>query len=249
MAFSRSSDQGGERARGAAGGVRPRPPCAGTRAGRAERSGARDAGRSRRDGRTRETDVREKGRTGGARVRTGTGVRGITRAREHTGAPLRAVGMTDGCAAPRRVGVTAGARASVAAEKRAAQSAQWREQRDPAHPGAPAAALVRGLPRGQLAHQRRRLHRLPLREGRPSEHREMAVETRAGRAASARDRRDPCPAAHRYLFHVTPHPYESTRPGQSNPIAPVRHACIAVTGFTFPVGGLTITLRIRQIPG
>ncbi|ELP64456.1 hypothetical protein STRTUCAR8_02537, partial [Streptomyces turgidiscabies Car8] len=39
---------------------------------------------------------------------------------------------------------------------------------------------------------------------------------------------------HRYLFHVTPHPYESTRPGQVNPIAPSGHSCISVTGFTFP---------------
>lgn len=77
----------------------------------------------------------------------------------------------------------------------------------------------------------------------------MTVEARAGRTAPAGDRRDPRPAAHCYLFHVTPHPYESTRPGQGNPIAPVRHACIAVTGFTFPVRGLTITLRIQQIPG
>ncbi|CAM5487660.1 Vitamin B12 import ATP-binding protein BtuD [Streptomyces tendae] len=100
--------------------------------------------------------------------------------------------------------------------------------------------------------QRRRLDlaaSLVRRPGRPSEYREMTVEARAGRAAPAGDRRDPCPAAHCYLFHVTPHPYESTRPGQGNPIAPVRHACIAVTGFTFPVRGLTITLRIGEIPG
>jgi hypothetical protein len=66
----------------------------------------------------------------------------------------------------------------------------------------------------------------------------MTVEARTGRAAPARDRRDPGPAAHCYLFHVTPHPYESTRPGQSNPISPLGHTCISPTGFTFPVRGL-----------
>jgi hypothetical protein len=77
----------------------------------------------------------------------------------------------------------------------------------------------------------------------------MAVQARAGRAAPAGDRRDPGPAAHCYLFHVTPHPYESTRPGQGNPIAPAGHSCIAVTGFTYPTRVLTITLRIRQVSG
>jgi hypothetical protein len=77
----------------------------------------------------------------------------------------------------------------------------------------------------------------------------MAVEARTGRAAPAGDRRDTCPAAHCYLFHVSPHPYESTRPGQANPIAPSWHSCIAVAGFTFLVRVLTVTLRIRPISG
>lgn len=38
-------------------------------------------------------------------------------------------------------------------------------------------------------------------------------------------------------------------PGQVNPIAPSGHSCIPVTGFTYPVRRLTITLRIQLIPG
>jgi hypothetical protein len=72
----------------------------------------------------------------------------------------------------------------------------------------------------------------------------MPVETRTGRAAAAGDRRDPGPVAHCYLFHVTPHPYESTRPGQGNPISPSGPARIAATGFTFPIRGLTNTRRL-----
>lgn len=109
---------------------------------------------------------------------------------------------------------------AAAAEQRAAQSPQWCEERDPAHSRAPAAALVRDVTRGELTHQQRRLGRFALRDGGTAQHREMAVETRAGRAAPAGDRRHTWPAAHCYLFHVTPHPYEGTRPGQVNPIAP-----------------------------
>lgn len=215
------------------------------RTGAAER--VRPRHRRRGDGGTGTRYGRVRTRADG-RVRSRV-YRGRPALGEHTGTPPRSVGMTDGCRGATPGDVTSGARASVAAEQRAAQSTQRRKQRDPAYPGAPVAALVRGLTRGQLTHQRRRLHGLARREGRPSEYREMTVEARTGRAAPAGDRRDPCPAAHCYLFHVTPHPYESTRPGQGNPIAPVRHACIAVTGFTFPVRGLTITLRIEEIPG
>lgn len=42
---------------------------------------------------------------------------------------------------------------------------------------------------------------------------------------------------------------ESTRRGQSNPIAPSGHSGIGPTGFTFPARRLTITLRIRPISG
>src|SRR5690606_23623156 len=108
-----------------------------------------------------------------------------------------------------------------------------------AGPRAPGVAVGHGVVRGQLAHQRGRLGRLALRDRRSRQDREMAVEARTGRAAPAGDRRDPGPAAHCYLFHVTPHPYESTRPGQSNPIAPYGHSCIEVTGFTFPIRVLT----------
>jgi len=138
---------------------------------------------------------------------------------------------------------------AAAAEQRAAQSPQRCEERDPAHSRAPAAALVRDVTRGELTHQRRRLGRLALRDGGTAQHREMAVETRAGRAAPAGDRRHTWPAAHCYLFHVTPHPYEGTRPGQVNPIAPSRHSCIPVAGFTSLIRRLTITHRIRLIPG
>lgn len=138
---------------------------------------------------------------------------------------------------------------AAAAEQRAAQSPQWCEERDPAHSRAPAAALVRDVTRGELTHQQRRLGRLALRDGGTAQHREMAVETRAGRAAPAGDRRHTWPAAHCYLFHVTPHPYEGTRPGQVNPIAPSRHSCIPVAGFTSPIRRLTITHRIQLIPG
>lgn len=157
------------------------------------------------------------------------------------------LGMTDrgGGAAPGRRW-TARALALPAAEQGAAQPTQRGEERDAARPGprAPGAAVVRGVTRDELAHQRRRLGRLPLWDRGAPENREMAVEARTGRAATARDRRDPGPAAHRYLFHVTPHPYESTRPGQGNPIAPSGHSCIEVTGFTFPIRGLTNTRRL-----
>lgn len=140
-------------------------------------------------------------------------------------------------------------RLSAAAEQGTAQPAQWREERDPPHARTPAGAVVRGVTCGQFAHQRRRLGRLALRDGRATHHRKMAVEARTGRAAPTRDRRDSRPATHCYLFHVTPHPYEGTRPGQVNPIAPSSHSCIPGTGFTYPQRGLTITLRIRAISG
>ena len=61
------------------------------------------------------------------------------------------------------------------------------------------------------------------------------------------------PAAHCYLFHVTPHPYESTRPGQGNPIAPSGHTCIARHRIHLPRKGVDdpsmITLRIQPISG
>lgn len=150
---------------------------------------------------------------------------------------LPAVGMTDAeaqrCAGAvvrrARVGNAGAGRCSAAAEQRTAQPLQRCEERDPPHSRDPAAAVVRGVTRGELAHQRGRLERFALRDGRAAQHREMAVEARTGRAAPARDRRDTCPAAHCYLFHVTPHPYESTRPGQANPIAPSWHSCIAGT--------------------
>jgi len=161
-----------------------------------------------------------------------------------------AVGMTDDeYAALCRDGADTRARVpekkyrcrSAPAEQRTAQSTQRREEQNPTHARAPGAALTRGVTRGQLTHQQGRLCRLSLRDGRTRQHREMAVEARTGRTASAGDRRNPRPATH-YLFHVTPHPYESTRPGQTNPIAPSGHSCIAVAGFTFPVRVLT-TLR------
>lgn len=173
----------------------------------------------------------------------------------YTGASLRAVGMMDDEIAARAGSVWLSAGlcgtpvCSASAEQRTAQSAQWCEERDSPHSRAPAAAVVRGVTRGELTHQRRSLGRLALRDGGAAQHCEMAVEARAGRAAPASDRRDSCPAAHCYLFHVTPHPYESTRPGQANPIAPSRHSGIAGAGFTLPVRGLTVTLRIRPIPG
>lgn len=146
----------------------------------------------------------------------------------------------------RRGGVAARARVrnvrawcSAPAEQRTAQSAQRREERDATDSRTPVAAGLRGVTGGQLTHQRGRLGRFPLRDDRAAQHREMSVEARTGRAAPASDRRDPRPAAHCYLFHVTPHPYESTRPGQGNPIAPLGHSCIAVTGFTFPIRVLT----------
>lgn len=148
-----------------------------------------------------------------------------------------------GRAAPGRVDRPA--RTLPAAEQGAAQSAQRGEERDAARAGPRAlGAVVRAVTRGQLTHERRRLGRFPLRDRRPREDREMAVEARTARAAAAGDRRDPGPAAHCYLFHVTPHPYDSTRPGQGNPIAPYGHPCIEVTGFTFPVRVLTNTRRL-----
>lgn len=156
-----------------------------------------------------------------------------------------------------RFGGVAGARVekagadsrSAAAEQRAAQPPERREQRDPPHTRDPGAAVVRVVTGREFTHQRRRLDGLALRYGGTAEHREMSVEARTGRAAPARDRRDACPAAHCYLFHVTPHPYKSTRPGQTNPIAPSRRACISDKGITFPIRGLTVTLRIQPFPG
>lgn len=106
---------------------------------------------------------------------------------------------------------------AAAAEQRAAQAPQRCEERDPS---APALVGLRPVTRGQLAHQQGRLGRLAPGHGGTAEHREMTVEARTGRAAPACDGRDSRPAVHRYLFHVTPHPYEGTRPGQVNPIAP-----------------------------
>lgn len=119
----------------------------------------------------------------------------------------------------------------------------------PGGPVPPVTASVPDVTRRYLPHQRGRLRGLALRERGAAEHREVAVEARTARAAPAGDRRDPRPAAHRYLFHVTPHPYLSTRPGQGNPIAPPGHSCITVTRFTFPARVLMITLRIRPNPG
>ncbi len=147
--------------------------------------------------------------------------------------------------APRRDGWDRPARTPAAAEQGAAQPAQRSEERDAARAGPCApGAVVRAVTRGQLTHERRRLGRLTLRDGGSREDREVAVEARTARAAAAGDRRDPGPAAHCYLFHVTPHPYDSTRPGQGNPIAPYRHPCIEVTGFTFPIRVLTNTRRL-----
>ncbi len=140
-------------------------------------------------------------------------------------------------------------RRSAATEQGTAQPAQRCEERNPPHSRAPAGAVVRGVTCGELAHQGRRLGHFTLRDGGATHHREMAVKARTGRAAPTGDRRDSRPATHCYLFHVTPHPYEGTRPGQVNPIAPSRHSCIPGTGFTSPVRALTITLRIRAIPG
>lgn len=138
---------------------------------------------------------------------------------------------------------------SPSSEQRPAQPAQRCEQRYPADPCPPVTASVPDVTRRYLPHQRGRLRGLALRERGAAEHREVAVEARTARAAPAGDRRDPRPAAHRYLFHVTPHPYLSTRPGQGNPIAPPGHSCITVTRFTFPARVLMITLRIRPNPG
>lgn len=129
---------------------------------------------------------------------------------------------------------------AVTSEERTPQSSQRREER---HPRALAPTAVSGVARGELAHQQRRLRGFPLWHGGSAEHREMAVEARTRRTAPACDGRHTWPAPHRYLFHVTPHPYESTRPGQGNPIVPTGHSCIAVTGFTFPVRALTTPPR------
>ncbi len=168
----------------------------------------------------------------------------------HSGTPLPAVGMTDGDGA-RGAGPEVTAERgpsksseerrwdSAPAEQRTAQATQRGEERDAADPCTTVTARLLGVTSGQFTHQRGRLGRLRLGHRGTRQHREVAVEARTGRAAPAGDRRDPGPAAHCYLFHVTPHPYESTRPGQVNPIAPAGHACIAVTGFTFPVRVLT----------
>src|SRR5206468_3631000 len=150
--------------------------------------------------------------------RTGSRIGECGHARAYARVSLHAVGMTDdGIAALRRTtrcpgrGLLWNERRcrSAPAEQRTAQSAQRREEQHTADPVAPGTALTWGVTRGQLTHQRSRLGRLALRDGRAAEHREMAVEARTGRAAPAGDRRDPGPAAHCYLFHVTPHPYES----------------------------------------
>lgn len=135
---------------------------------------------------------------------------------------------------------------AVVAEQRTTQPAQWREQR---HPRTPAVLRARVIVRDQLLHQHRGALRLPLGDGRAAQHREMAVEARAGRTASAFDRRHSWPAPYRYLLHDTPHPYEGTRPGQSNPTSPSRHPRIPGSGFTTTSRVLTIPFARKQILG
>lgn len=108
---------------------------------------------------------------------------------------------------------------------------------------------VRGVARGQLAHQQRRLRGIALRDDRAAQHREMAVEARTRRPGPAGNSRHSRPASHRYLFHVTPHPYEGTRPGQVNPIPPRRHPCIPGAGLSTHIRRLTTVHRLCPIPG
>ena len=100
---------------------------------------------------------------------------------------------------------------AVTAEQRAPQPAQRREQR---HPGAAAVPRTEMITCGELLHQGRRPFRLALRDGRTTQHREMAVETRTGRTAPAADGRDSRPATHCYLFHDSPHPTRAPGPGR-----------------------------------
>ncbi|GAA3070653.1 hypothetical protein GCM10020000_63990 [Streptomyces olivoverticillatus] len=72
----------------------------------------------------------------------------------------------------------------------------------------------RVVTRRQLAHQHGRTLDLALRQGGPAEHREVPVEARTRRTASVTDRRHTWPAAHSYLIHETPHPYEAPGPGR-----------------------------------
>lgn len=182
-----------------------------------------------------------------------------TGAGEHTDATLRALGMTDGLAAAlRRGGVIVDTalsggrtgpdsrRSAAAAEERTPQSPQRGEERDTR---APAPAGVRGVARREFEHQQRRFRRLALRDGGTAQHCEMTVEARTGRTAPTCDRRHTRPAAHRYLFHVTPHPYEGTRPGQVNPIVPRRHTCIPAAGLHTRTRVLTSRYRILSVPG
>lgn len=149
---------------------------------------------------------------------------------EHTDAIPRALGMAgERTAALRRGGMISGTalsggpdlserrRSAAAAEQRAPQPTQRGEERDAP---APAPTAVRGVARGQLQHQQRRLRGLAPRHGGAAQHREMAVEPRTGRTAPTCDGRHTRPAAHRYLFHVTPHPYEGTRPRAGQPYRP-----------------------------
>ena len=114
--------------------------------------------------------------------------------------------------------------------------------------------------RGDLTHQRRRLGRLVRRDGGAAQHRQVAVEPRAGHAAPALHRGYARPAGHRYLFHVTPHhlfphrhsrtvltarSYDAPGPGRLNPIAPRGHSCIPVTRFTCFIRVLTGTAANR----
>lgn len=135
---------------------------------------------------------------------------------------------------------------AAAAEERASQSSQRREERDPR---ALAPTCVRGVARGQLPHQQRRLRGIALRDDRAAQHREMAVEARTRRPGPAGNSRHSRPASHRYLFHVTPHPYEGTRPGQVNPIPPRRHPCIPGAGLSTHIRRLTTVHRLCPIPG
>jgi hypothetical protein len=131
-------------------------------------------------------------------------------------------GRADGSAAPGRgdlghgperwaASVVTGRRSAAAAEERASQSPQRREERDTR---APAPAGVRGIARGELEHQQRRFRRLALRNGGAAQHCEMAVEARTGRTAPTCNGRHTRPAAHRYLFHVTPTRTRAPGPGR-----------------------------------
>lgn len=140
------------------------------------------------------------------------------------GGVVRATGLrragTSGCAArhptPRGVAParsrSAGRLLATRSEEGTAQATERGEERDPC--AAAAVTVHRRLvrTRRQLPHQQRRLGHLSLGHGGSAEHREMTVEPRTRRAAPAGDGRHSRPAAHCYLFHVTPHPYKGTRP-------------------------------------